>query len=88
MMAEGELPPFAPEWLAVRLIFPSTMNAWKGSELANVLQAEQMQGGRLIMKPGPIAEVRALFEQIFVSVSPFLPPPTDAVKTGEIAYQL
>lgn len=39
------------------------------------------------MMPGPIDEVRALFQHIFASIKPFLPPPTDAVKIGEICNQ-
>jgi hypothetical protein len=41
-----------------------------------------MQGGRQTMMPGPIDELRAIFQNIFASIKPFIPPPTDAIKTG------
>jgi hypothetical protein len=51
-------------------------------QLSNLQQAEQMQGGRMTMMPGPIDEVRALFQNTFASIKAFLPPPTNAIKTG------
>jgi hypothetical protein len=76
-MTEAELPPFAPEWLAVS--FELTNAACR---LLTFGQAEQMQGGRLTMMPGPVEDLRALFQNIFAGIKPFLPPPTDAVQTG------
>jgi hypothetical protein len=52
--------------------------------LSNLQQAEQMQGGRMTMMPGPIDEVRALFQNTFASIKAFLPPPTNAIKTGKM----
>jgi hypothetical protein len=39
------------------------------------------------LMPGPVDEVRAIFQNIFAGIKPFLPPPTDAVKTGGICLQ-
>jgi hypothetical protein len=47
-----------------------------------------MQGGRMTMMPGPIDEVRAQFQNTFATIKAFLPPPTDAVKSGEILLPL
>jgi hypothetical protein len=41
-----------------------------------------MQGGRQTLMPGPIGELRAIFKNVFTSIKPFIPPPTDAIKTG------
>ena len=43
---------------------------------------EQMQGGRMTLMPGPVDQVRNQFQNIFASIKPFLPPPTDVIKTG------
>jgi hypothetical protein len=34
------------------------------------------------MMPGPIDELRAVFQNVFTSIKPFVPPPTDAIKTS------
>lgn len=47
-----------------------------------------MQGGRMTLMPGPVDQVRAQFQNIFASIKPLLPPPTNAVKTGATQSQL
>lgn len=51
------------------------------------LAAEQMMGGRKTMMPKPVAECRAEFDNIFATLKPMHPPPTDAVKTEDIEYK-
>jgi acetyl esterase/lipase len=48
------------------------------------LATEQMMGGRQTLPAEPVDQARDRFRGIFGAVAPFIPPPTDAVRTEDV----